>query len=419
MSRVKFLVALAWKNLSRYRRRTIITVIAVASGIAMYIWVDSLLLGAEEDSVRNIVWYETGAAKIMNVGFWKNIDYLPLKYGFIPPRGLEEKLSAIGISWTPRVSFMGEVYMDEGSLPVRIVGINPGQDNRVYRLKDVIGEGRYLNQEDSSLRGAIVGNVLAKNLGVKPGSKLILRTRGKSGVLRVVELKVVGIIDSPNPMINNGTIFIPLSLANRELGLNGAVTELSLYFSGWQRPKNKLEVLRVKIRNYLESDNLIVKSWRDLSPDFIAVSQGKRSGTAVILFLIFIIAAVGISNTMLMAVYERIKEIGMMRAMGMGDGSIKFAFLLEAGGIGFIGSIVGVALGAAGSYFFVKYGIDFSSYMKDVDIGYRVNGVFRGAWDVKAFLVSFIFGVVISMLVAVIPASRALKKEITECLRHN
>ncbi len=416
---LSFLFGLAWKNLSRYRRRTIITVIVIAFGIAMYIWVDSILLGAEEESERNLVYYETGAAKIMRKDFWKNIDYLPLKYSFIPSKSLEDTLSSLGIVYTPRVSFIGEVYTNEGSLPVKVVGINPKQDDRVYDLAEVIGAGRYLEPKDTALQGVLLGRTLSRNLGVKVGDVLILKTRTKDGAFQALDLEVVGVIDSSNPKVNNGTLFVTLDLCNRVLGLNGSVTELSLYFPDWKKPYEKLKTLNDRLKINQDSGRFVVKSWRDMAADFIAISQGKRSGTAAILFLIFIIAAVGISNTMLMAVYERIKEIGMMRAMGMKDSSIRLAFILEAGGIGFIGSLVGVAIGAAGSYFFVKYGIDFSAYMQDMDIGYRVSGVFRGAWDAGVFLVSFVFGIIVSMGIALLPASRALKMEITECLRHN
>ncbi len=407
-----FLVSLAWKNLSRYRRRTIITVVAIAFGIAMYIWVDSLLLGAERESERNLVWYETGAAKVMEANFWKNIDYLPLEYSFVPSKFLKDALSSSGVVWTPRVCFFGEVYTDEGSLPVKVIGIDPKEDKRVYRLENVIYRGRFLNNGE---KGVLVGRKLMRSLGVDVGNLLTLKIRTKSGVFKTLRLRITGVIGSPNPKVNGGTLFIPLSLVNRELELHGAVTELSLYFPGWQTPEKILGRLRAKLE---DERSLVVKSWRDLAPDFLAVSQGKRSGTAVILFLIFIIAAVGISNTMLMAVYERIREIGMMRAMGMGDSALKFAFLLEAGGIGFIGALVGIALGALLSFYSVRYGIDFSAYMKDVDIGYRLTGVFRGAWNPEVFPISFVFGVAVSMGVAFIPASRALKMEITECLRH-
>ncbi len=100
----------------------------------------------------------------------------------------------------------------------------------------------------------------------------------------------------------------------------------------------------------------------------------------MILFLIFIIAAVGISNTMLMAIFERIRELGMMRSLGMSDMKIRIAFMLEAAGIGLIGSTIGVIIGVIANYWIINVGIDFGFLMREMDIGYRIQSIFRGAW---------------------------------------
>jgi ABC-type lipoprotein release transport system permease subunit len=133
---------------------------------------------------------------------------------------------------------------------------------------------------------------------------------------------------------------------------------------------------------------------------------------------VFIIAAVGISNTMLMAVYERVREIGMMRAMGMNNGDIRLTFLFEAGGIGLIGAVFGVGLGVIANWLMVRWGIDMSALMGHMDIGYRVAGSFRSAWHPQAIVGGFVFGVIAAMLFSILPSSRALKMQITDCLRY-
>ena len=148
------------------------------------------------------------------------------------------------------------------------------------------------------------------------------------------------------------------------------------------------------------------------------LAQAKSAGSSILLILVFIIAAVGISNTMLMAVYERVREIGMMRAMGMKDGAIRTTFLFEAGGIGLIGAVIGVGLGVLVNWLMVTRGIDMSALMGQMDIGYRVTGVFRSAWHPQAIVGRFVFGVIAAMLFSIIPSSRALKMEITDCLRY-
>jgi ABC-type lipoprotein release transport system permease subunit len=161
-----------------------------------------------------------------------------------------------------------------------------------------------------------------------------------------------------------------------------------------------------------------VESWKELARDFLMIAQAKSAGSSILLVLVFIIAAVGISNTMLMAVYERVREIGMMRAMGMKDGAIRTTFLFEAGGIGLIGAVIGVGLGVVINWLMVTRGIDMSALMGQMDIGYRVSGVFYSAWHPQAIVGGFVFGVIAAMLFSIIPSSRALKMEITDCLRY-
>jgi ABC-type lipoprotein release transport system permease subunit len=198
--------------------------------------------------------------------------------------------------------------------------------------------------------------------------------------------------------------------------MEGSVTEILVGVNDWRQP----EKLALGMTRALGIDfpGLVVKSWRDLGQDFINIVQAHMSIYNLLLFLVFVIAAVGISNTMLMAVYERFREIGMMRALGMQDGKLRLAFVLEACGIGLIGSIGGVLLGAMLSWWMVNWGIDYTSLIGRTDMGYRINGVFRGAWNPATMVRAFLFGVLVSMVVSLIPASRALRKGITDCLRH-
>jgi ABC-type lipoprotein release transport system permease subunit len=108
----------------------------------------------------------------------------------------------------------------------------------------------------------------------------------------------------------------------------------------------------------------------------------------------------------------------MMRALGMKRSAIRLAFLLEAGGIGLLGSGIGLALGSLATFVMVRKGIDFSSMLGEMEIGYRIHGVFYSAWHPPALVAGFVFGILATMVISLIPSSRALKKGITDCLRY-
>ena len=124
---MRFLLSLAWKNLSRYRKRTIITATALAVGLGAYIFMDSWLLGAEKESERNLIWYETSSARVIDDQYWEQKDRLTLKYVIEEPAAILEKLAEQKIPAAPRTLFSGELILrkdpfpEDGSLTLRVL----------------------------------------------------------------------------------------------------------------------------------------------------------------------------------------------------------------------------------------------------------------------------------------------------------
>jgi putative ABC transport system permease protein len=300
---MKFVFFLALKNLLRYKRRTIITTIAIAMGIAVFVIMDGFMLGLERDSERNLVWYETGSAMLMQEEYWEDYDYLPLKKNISGYKGIVQRINDMGFTATPRISFHGEIFHGYDSMQIIIHGIDTQTDDNVFKLKQtLLDESQYLQQDEP---GIVIGQWLARDLKVEIGDWVDIRTRTRNGVNDVWELPVVGIINTPNPTLNKGTAFIPLSYAGEKLDMQGGITGLVVGFAEWENPESNIK----KIKNTVNQDfpGLTVLSWQQVADDYLAMREAERAENVIILFLIFIIAAVGISNTMLMAVYERIK----------------------------------------------------------------------------------------------------------------
>jgi putative ABC transport system permease protein len=407
-----FLLPLAMKNMLRYSRRSLITAIAIMAGIAVYIGADSMFAGIAQDSERNFVFYEAGAAEVMDPRYFKEMDYLPLKYAIPDPGAVRNSLSALGYSTTPRIRFMGELFFGDVSQQVIMIAVDPASEGSVLRVKETVIEGRYLESRDE---GLVIGSWLADDLDVRVGSYLTLRTRTQGDATQTAELEVVGIVETPNPYLNTGVGFITLSNADGLLQMEGTVTEILIGSEDWKKPEKIAEEAAKAIGS---ASGPIIKTWHDLGKDFIMMVQSHQVIYGLMLLIVMVIAGVGIANTMLMAVYERFKEIGMMRALGLPDRSLRAVLLMEAGGIGFIGAVGGVLFGGALAFYLVRWGIDYSSLIGKMRMGYRISGVFRGAWNPSAMIVGLALGVLISMVVSLIPASRALRRGITDCLRH-
>ncbi|PKL22566.1 MAG: ABC transporter permease [Spirochaetae bacterium HGW-Spirochaetae-4] len=416
---MRFIISLALKNLTRYKRRTIITAVAIAVGLMMYIVVDSILLGAEFESMRNLRWYETASARIMHPDYWEERLMRPLDISIDDPNTIVDALRKEGIAAAPRTMFSADLILysddfgEDGNMPVQVTAVDPELDNTVFRFEDTLIEGRFVESGTNEL---VIGSWFAEDIGAKVGYWVTLVTRGNGGFYEAMDMQIVGIVNCPNPNVNRTLLMVPIDTIGDYLAMEGAATEINIALP--ENAEIAEEVARIQQLIDPSGNDLLVVSWDDLARDYVALAEAKRGGTGMILFLVFIIAAVGISNTMLMAIYERIRELGMMRALGMNDRSIQLAFMVEAGGIGLIGSTIGVLLGIAINFYMVNVGIDFGLLMRDMDMGYRIQSSFRGTWSPSTIITAFFFGSILSMLVAWIPTRRALKMDIPSCLRH-
>ncbi len=414
---LKFAFQLAMKNLFRYKRRTFITAIAISFGLSMYLIVDSLLLGIEQESIRNLLWYETSSIRIHTKKHWQERQSYPLEQGIQQPEKVMRILKDNGWTATERTMFAGDMILysedfgEDGNMSVLVTAINPETDNEVFHFEDTLIDGRLLTTSDEE--GVLIGSWFAEDVGAEVGYWITLVTRGNGGFFGAVDLKIVGILNCPNPNVNRTLLMMNKKGADSLLGMEGSVTEIDIRLPIDDDVDEAVE----KLQQLLDG-NLEARSWKVLAKDYLAAMKAERGGTAIILFLVFLIAAVGISNTMLMAMYERTRELGMMRALGMKDSQILLSFLFEAGGIGMIGATIGLGLGALGNFYMVNIGIDFGFVMRDMNLGYRIQNIVRGSWNLRSFVVTFGSGIGLSMIVAWLPIRRALKMDIPTCLRH-
>ena len=414
-----FLMRLSWKNLTRYIKRTLITASAIGFGLGLFLFIDSLLIGAEKDSERNLVWYETASVRLYQQDNVADRAKLNLKHLITNPQPILDALREQGIRSTARTAFAAEAivrkdpFPEDGSLLVRVFAVDPVTDVTVYRTgQEILAGGQWLSP---GTNGVVLGAWLAEDIGAQVGYPITLVTRTKDGAFQTLNLDVVGLINTGNPIVNRTNVLIDRTFADQQLQLNGAVTQIDIAFAVTANANDMRDLVLATLP--AEDDVLTAMTWRDLSENFLNLVAAKRSGSSSILALVFLIAMVGITNTMMMAMYERRRELGMMQALGMTPSEIVGSLVFEAGGIGVIGGLLGMVIGSLLVGYMVNTGIDFGFLLRDMDVGYRISSVFHGVFRPTMFVVAFISGVLISMVVALIPARQALKMSITDCLR--
>ncbi len=236
------LIGLAFRNLARHKVKTALTVTAVALGIVAYLYIDAFIAGVNTESRRNLVNYEMGAATIYSRAYWENKDDLPLYEGFRGWQPIREALLRAGYDAVPRATFSGTLLSREEELPFLFHGVDPALEGTMFLYPDWIERG---DSDTPAGRfpadGAfeiLLGVRGAKDLGVGVGDSVRLSTvidkRDEQGIIRhinqVLDLRVCGIVNSPDPVVNGYTGFLPLGILQDDLGilLEGSVTELIL-----------------------------------------------------------------------------------------------------------------------------------------------------------------------------------------------
>ena len=406
------LLKIAFRNIFRNFRRTFFTFIAIAIGLALMLMADSLLQGIDAQSFAKIINYETGHVKIFPLGYQKDKDNLPIDKLITSPESvvdlLEKNPEVTGV--TSRVNFRIMLSDRIDEIPAVGIAVNPADDESVFQLKQAVAQGQFLVGSEEAM---LIGEKLAKDFGVGIGDYLTVLTRTKYDTYQALDLKIKGILRSEDPQIDWYSIVIPLDLGQSSLDLKQGVTEIDIKL----KDINDVDSFKNKLAK--EIPGLEIATWKDLAEDVLAISKAKYTGTFVIFSAIVLISLIGISNTILMAAFERVKEIGMMGAMGMKRSAIVKLFVLEGTMIGLLGSITGCLLGAilVGGWM-VPYGIDFSQFMRQMGpIGYRTTGHFTGTWHLIMFPIAFVFGLVVSALTSLYPAFVASRMEPSEALR--
>lgn len=426
------LMRMAFRNLSRHRVKTILTVMAVTVSVALYIVADGWLTGMNIDSIRNIVNYEIGAAKLQRRDYFQNKDELPMYENFKGWQNYAAALEKSGYDSAPRFVFSGTLYSEEGFAPLIFNAVDPAREEKLLRYTDYIEHGRYIK---SGAFEIVIGSLLAKKLFPEGSNNDVLISTVidiKEGntirhVNQIISAVIVGVVNSPDPQTNN-MAFIPIDVLQDESGLmlDGAVTELLIRkhdpddaaIPGKSESAPVITAALEKETGPLP-DDIAIFSWKDYAQDYIAASNGDNISTRVMLLILFILSLLGIANTVLLAILERTKEIGMMRSLGMTDRELVLMMTFESGFIGLIGSVIGIAIGCLINIPMVKYGIDFTTMTENMngDIGYRIAGAFRSAWNIPVIIISGIAATILSACMAYIPTRRALKLPITESLR--
>jgi ABC-type lipoprotein release transport system permease subunit len=393
----------------RYKRRTILTFIILSVGIALYIVMVGFVQGYKKLSIENFINFDTGHFKIRSADYDEDAPFSVSNFitNFNQIESVLKGKKYIK-AYTERIKFMAELDNGIDSVPCEIIGIDPVKDPAVFSLTNSITTGKL------EYGGSLIGLSLADDLGLKPGDSVYMTFRNGQGVFDSIELAVSGLVNSADPVVNNSTLFININEAEKYLNIPG-VSEISVKVDDLNKDGEYIKDLKKDI-----TGSQIV-SWRKLSESIAAASEQDEATTYIFVVFIAIIAIVGIINTMLMSVFEKTKEIGTLKALGMTDGDVRILFVMEGAIIGILGGLMGLMLGCLINGYFSVAGYDLTAMIgkenQDLMSAFRLMGVLRSTWDIPSIITAFVLSVVSSILASYYPARKTTQLQPAECLR--
>ena len=407
-----FSIRLGLKNLSRQKRRNLITILVIAFAFFGYLFMESLMDGMEEMSFDNIKNFETGDIQIAHPGYWEEKEELPLDNLIGWNEALEERLiqtdGVLGVS--PELRFSANLNNGIDEMRVIGLGIIPEHYDDVFQTQYYFVEGSMSALDEPK---AIIGERLAELMDLEMNDYVILLVRTKEDTFNTIDVEIGGIVKTLNPMMNSGMVLLPLELVQQRLNVGNGVSILSLKTSSGQE-----ESVIQSLRKDFGEANLPLEaySWREYAQSVIAMSEMKKGGMGAIMSVVLLIGMVGIINNIILSALERTSEIGMMKALGMKEWEIVFVFMVEATGIGILGGLAGCLLGFAGVNWMVNRGFYVAVWGEMSQYGIPILDRIYGVWNYSSFSYIFFLGVIVAILSSILPAYWAAHKDPVEAI---
>jgi ABC-type lipoprotein release transport system permease subunit len=361
------LLKMAWRNVWRNWRRTVIAGIAIALGLTFILIYDGFLGGMNKALYGNTVKLQGGHVQVHAPGFREKMNRLPL-LPLVDAGAAVEAATAQPevIAVSQRIETGGMISSREGTLSVAITGIEPEKEAGVSLVAENVAQGRWLEGDDEDV--LLIGQGMAERLEVTVGDRVTLVGRATHQQMRRRTMTIVGVYDLGIPEVERSLVYVSLFEAQTLFDLRDQVTEIAIYLDQVGQEPPVVERLQTALPGYE------VDAWDTLDPSTKQMMEIEAQVMNMFGLVILLIVGVGILNLMLMVVFERTREIGLLAAMGLKRWETVVLFLLEGVLIGMLGALAGSVLGGVIGAHYGRVGIDWVALYGGMDIG-EVSGV--------------------------------------------
>jgi len=349
-------VKMAWRNIWRNPRRSILTISAIAFASLLLVFMLSWQFGSYETMIDSAIKIHTGHLQVQAKGY---NDKKSIRMVVPDPASIGNILNKIPnvAAYTFRANAFSLISSNERTYGIIVVGINPVREAGVSTLKKLIRQGSYLSEDDTDQ--ALVGDLLAGNLKVSLGDELTVLGQGRDGSVAATVVKVKGIYKSGQDDFDRSSIHIPLKNFQDVYAMRGAVHEVVVLGKSLDDVEEikKAVTAGIKKAKADKKHNLTILDWMELMPGLVEAIQMDMYSGFIFYLILIIVVAFSILNTFLMAVFERTREFGVLMAIGTTPERLSKLLLIESMTMTMTGIVIGIIAGSLITWHFQVHGI--------------------------------------------------------------
>ena len=415
--RLTVLLKLAMRSVGRNTRRSALTAVAIALGLALLVFSRSLAEGAYDEMIDSGVRMGSGHIAIQAPEYLatgKLEHRLEGKEVRIASKAVDDVLKESLLAWAPRLSVNGLASSTAGAVPVRIEGVDPARERIFSNIEGKLQEGRYLEAGDRL--HAYIGTELAQRLDLQVGNRFVLTAQSALGDVEGQLVRVAGIFQTGIPQVDQSLIHIPIDTAREWLHAPDAASTLAFLLNQSGLTDIGVETLQQELEN---EPKIRVLGWRESSPELAAAIRLDSTGNYIFHSILLAIIALAILNAMMISVLGRRREFGVLRAMGLTAAETGLVVFLEGLFLTAASGVAGITAGLLFTWGFFRDGLDFSIFMEEgVEFGGSLmDPVIIPRFSVEQILISTFVIVTIGTLSSLYPALRTSKLDVAEAIK--
>ena len=399
---------MAWRNLWRNKRRTLITVASIFFGVLMATVMSSMQEGSYANMIDNVVKFYSGYIQIHEEEYWENKS---LYYSFDVTDELNDIIDSNKgiINATPRLESFALASSDDITQPVMVIGVDPEKENNMTNLSKWVVEGEYFKENHNTI---LLASGLSKNLGVKLNDTIALLGQGYYGNTIAEKFVIRGILEFPNPELNKRYAYLDLKTAQSFYSCENKLTSISLMVEDYSQVQPVLEDLQSKLNSPYSA-----MSWDEMQPELVQMVEGDAAGGIVMKGILYMIIGFGILGTIMMMMAERRKELGLMVAVGMQKHKLAGILFFETVYMGFIGVLAGIIGSIPIIISMIKNPVPITGEAGQAMLDMGVEPLLMFAASPAVFLNQVLVVFVMTAIISIYPLASALKLNVIKYLR--